>query len=65
MTETEVTFEQLKEYCVERLARYKLPYVIAFRKTLPKNSMGKVLKRKLAAQSLTQARAKRAKSRKT
>jgi acyl-coenzyme A synthetase/AMP-(fatty) acid ligase len=34
-----------------------VPHVIAFRKALPKNAMGKVLKRQLAAQMQVQAQA--------
>jgi acyl-coenzyme A synthetase/AMP-(fatty) acid ligase len=44
-----VTYDQLKKYCVKRLAPYKVPYIIVSTKALPKNAMGKVLKRKLAA----------------
>jgi acyl-coenzyme A synthetase/AMP-(fatty) acid ligase len=50
-----VTHEQLKKYCAERLAPYKVPYVIAFTKALPKNAMGKVLKRELAKQIQAQS----------
>jgi acyl-coenzyme A synthetase/AMP-(fatty) acid ligase len=57
-----VTSEQLREYCAERLAGYKVPRVIAFRTFLPKNAMGKVLKRKLAVQMQAEARAQLAKS---
>lgn len=53
----DVTYEELKTYCAARLAPYKVPYVIDFRKTLPKNSAGKVLKRELAKQ--LQARSRR------
>jgi long-chain acyl-CoA synthetase len=38
---------QLREYLVERLARFKLPRHIEFIDTLPKNIMGKLLRRKL------------------
>ena len=50
----EVTYQQLIEYCTERLAGYKVPYLIAFRNNLPRNAMGKVLKQKLAAQTREQ-----------
>ena len=55
--EGEVTYEQLKEYCAERLAIYKVPYVIAFRKDLPRNAMGKLLRRELATQTQAQMQA--------
>jgi acyl-coenzyme A synthetase/AMP-(fatty) acid ligase len=57
VVESEVTFEQLEKYCAERLAAYKVPYVISFRKTLPRNAMGKVLKRKLVSQFQAQMQA--------
>ena len=41
------TEEELMEYCRTRLARYKLPAEIEFRKELPKSSVGKVLRNKL------------------
>jgi len=57
VAEGNVTYKQLKDYCAERLAPYKVPYVIGFTKTLPRNAMGKVLKRKLAAKLRTQMQA--------
>jgi acyl-coenzyme A synthetase/AMP-(fatty) acid ligase len=57
VVEGNVTYGQLKEYCAGRLAPYKVPYVIAFRKALPKNAMGKVLKRELAMQTQAQIQA--------
>jgi long-chain acyl-CoA synthetase len=35
-------------YCRERLAAYKYPRIVEFRDTLPKNTIGKILKRELA-----------------
>ncbi|WMP19414.1 SDR family NAD(P)-dependent oxidoreductase [Thiothrix lacustris] len=43
-TETEVL-----AYCRERLADYKLPRIIEFRKELPRSPLGKVLKKELQA----------------
>ena len=40
---------ELIAYCKERLAAYKYPRIIEFRAELPKNTLGKVLKRELAA----------------
>jgi len=37
-------------YCRERMAAYKYPRVIEFREDLPKNTLGKILKRELLSQ---------------
>jgi long-chain acyl-CoA synthetase len=42
------TVEELRAYCHERLAPYKVPKHIAFRDSLPKTQVGKVLRRELA-----------------
>ena len=42
-----VTAEELQRYCRERLALYKCPKIIDFMDELPKNSVGKILKREL------------------
>jgi long-chain acyl-CoA synthetase len=34
-------------YCKERLAAHKYPPVVEFRDEMPKNTLGKILKRKL------------------
>jgi long-chain acyl-CoA synthetase len=44
-----VTAEELRTYCRERLAPYKVPAHIEFRSELPKTMVGKVLRRALAA----------------
>ncbi|MNE72993.1 Long-chain-fatty-acid--CoA ligase [compost metagenome] len=41
------TEAELKNFCKERLAVYKVPKVYEFRKALPKTLVGKVLRRKL------------------
>jgi len=38
---------EIKQYCTERLAKYKIPRYVEFRKSLPKTPTGKILKRKL------------------
>ncbi len=43
------TVEELRAYCKERLAGYKVPKQIEFRNALPKTMVGKVLRRMLAA----------------
>ncbi len=40
--------EELRAYCHDRLAPYKVPRHIAFRDSLPKTQVGKVLRRELA-----------------
>ena len=41
---------QLRSYCRERLAPYKVPAAIEFRRELPKTMVGKILRRALAAE---------------
>jgi acyl-CoA synthetase (AMP-forming)/AMP-acid ligase II len=43
----------LRAFCAERIARYKVPDRIASVPTLPRNAMGKILKRQLADQTGT------------
>jgi acyl-CoA synthetase (AMP-forming)/AMP-acid ligase II len=38
-------------FCKERLANYKVPRLVEFRDTLPRNPSGKVLKRLLREES--------------
>jgi long-chain acyl-CoA synthetase len=45
------TEDELRTYCKERLAPYKVPATIEFRKELPKTMVGKVLRRVLAAEA--------------
>ena len=46
----QATAEALGEFCRQRLASFKKPDVIRFLAELPKNPMGKVLRRELRAQ---------------
>ena len=46
-----VSEDELRGYCRERLAPYKVPAQVAFRSELPKTMVGKVLRRALAAES--------------
>ena len=46
--ESDITEEELVEYCKESLAPYKVPEEIEFRDELPKSAVGKLLRRKLA-----------------
>jgi long-chain acyl-CoA synthetase len=42
--------EEIKAFCRERLARYKVPTLIEFRDELPKTAVGKILRRTLIEQ---------------
>ena len=42
-----LTIPDIKRHCIQRLASYKVPQVIEFRRTLPRNSAGKILKHQL------------------
>lgn len=41
------TDEEIKEFCQDKLAKYKQPTIIEFREALPKSAVGKVLRREL------------------
>jgi long-chain acyl-CoA synthetase len=45
-----VTVEELRAYCKEHLAPYKVPSHIEFRNELPKTTVGKILRRELVRQ---------------
>ncbi|MEP6895134.1 MAG: AMP-dependent synthetase, partial [Chloroflexota bacterium] len=45
-----LTVEELKAYCKERLAPYKVPTHFEFRDELPKTTVGKILRRELVRQ---------------
>ena len=45
-----LTVEDISEFCRQRLASFKKPEVIQFAEALPKNQMGKILKKDLRAQ---------------
>jgi len=40
-----LTLEEMKEYCKNHLATYKVPRIIEFRNELPKTNVGKILRR--------------------
>lgn len=52
----QVTAEELAALCRDRLSRYKVPKEIRFVAALPRNSMGKVLRRELRASLVAEAR---------
>ena len=45
---TEPTVEEIKEFCADKLAKYKIPEYIQFTPFLPKNAGGKVIKEQLS-----------------
>ena len=47
------TEEELRAYCRQRLAPYKVPARVEFRKDLPKTMVGKVLRRMLVQEALS------------
>jgi long-chain acyl-CoA synthetase len=42
-----LTSKDVRAYCRERLAAYKVPKLVEFRSSLPKSAVGKVLRREL------------------
>jgi long-chain acyl-CoA synthetase len=46
------TQEELLEYCSTKLAKYKLPTEIEFRKELPKTNVGKILRKQLRTEEM-------------
>jgi long-chain acyl-CoA synthetase len=51
-----LTEEEIVSWCTERLARYKVPKQVEFRKQLPKSAIGKILRRVLVEEYLEQKR---------
>lgn len=45
--ESNLTVDEVKSYCIERLAKYKIPKYIEFIDTLPTNDAGKIDRKKL------------------
>ena len=39
--------EEIKDWCKERLAKFKVPTHVEFRDELPKTTVGKILRREL------------------
>jgi long-chain acyl-CoA synthetase len=46
------TFDELKAFLADKLARYEMPTEIEFRATLPKTPVGKLSKKELVAEEL-------------
>lgn len=53
-----VAEEDIRKYCEERLAYYKVPKLIEFRGELPKTDVGKVSRRELREETTKEARAR-------
>jgi long-chain acyl-CoA synthetase len=51
----EVTVDEIRSYCKEKLAAYKVPRFVEFREDLPKSMVGKVLRRALVEEHLAKS----------
>jgi long-chain acyl-CoA synthetase len=47
-----ITEEEIITYCKEKLAKYKVPKLVELRDSLPKSTVGKVLRKELRAQEI-------------
>ena len=46
--------QEIKDWCRERLTAYKVPRYVEFRTELPKTNVGKILRRELRTEELSQ-----------
>jgi long-chain acyl-CoA synthetase len=53
--DAEATERELRQFCAERLAPYKVPSRIEFRESLPKSGVGKYLRRQLVEEESSRA----------
>lgn len=53
-----LTEEEVRDWCKERLAKFKVPTHVEFRDELPKTTVGKILRRELVRQHKEQAQPK-------
>ena len=51
-----LTQDELMKYCRENLTSYKIPKSIEFRKELPKSNVGKILRKDLRAEAISQVK---------
>jgi long-chain acyl-CoA synthetase len=51
----QATDEELRKFCREQLAPFKVPQAIEFRTELPKSLIGKILRRELVRQHVSAA----------
>lgn len=54
------TEQEIVDYCHTRMARYKVPKFVEFRRELPKSLVGKVLRRRLIEEEQTRQAVRRA-----
>lgn len=50
----ELTEDEMKDFCADKMATYKMPKVFKFVESIPKNPTGKILKRQLRESTPTQ-----------
>jgi long-chain acyl-CoA synthetase len=50
-----LTEEELRQFCLEKLTKYKVPKFIEFRESLPKSNVGKILRRALKEEEVKPA----------
>jgi long-chain acyl-CoA synthetase len=50
-----LSVREIRDYCRERLTRYKVPKLVEFRKSLPHTPVGKVLRRQLRDEELAKS----------
>jgi len=55
----EITEEEIIAYCREKLAAYKVPRSVEFRKELPRSMVGKALRRILRDEEIAKMKANR------
>ena len=48
----QMTEDEVKQYCAEKLAKYKVPTQVEFIESLPKSGVGKILRKELRAMEL-------------
>jgi long-chain acyl-CoA synthetase len=51
------TIEEIRGWCARELARYKVPTLVEFRSSLPRTTVGKLLRRELVREHIEQSRA--------
>jgi long-chain acyl-CoA synthetase len=51
------TAEEIRQWCADKLAKFKIPHQIEFRTELPRTTVGKVLRRELVREHKEQAQA--------
>jgi long-chain acyl-CoA synthetase len=52
-----LTEKEIKDWCQDKLAKFKIPTLIEFRSELPKTTVGKVLRRELVREHKEKAKA--------